>query len=106
MPELTPDEAALVERLADTIVKRQLAVPAVLFLESSKPLAFLAGQALHGLDPLLRGITERLDPRVAASIFDDREKIELLLQRIEDAEQRRLESLTEGAGPAPRGEAS
>jgi hypothetical protein len=86
---LTPEEAELVERLARLVVERHLAVPAVLFLESSKPLAFLGGQALHFFEPMVHTITQRPEYRQAADILGDRDKIEHVLRRIEALEAAR-----------------
>jgi len=50
---VTVEERALLEKVARLIVKRDMAAPAVLFLESVGPLGFLGSQLLHALTPLL-----------------------------------------------------
>jgi len=54
-----PDEAPtaaqteLVEKLCQEVVRRGLALPALVFLEMSRPLNRLSAQALHFLAPML-----------------------------------------------------
>ena len=50
---LTPEEQALLDRVATVIVRRGMAAPATVFLESMGPMNFLGSQALHFLTPLL-----------------------------------------------------
>jgi hypothetical protein len=86
---LSAEEEELVDRLARLVVRRQLAVPAILLLDSSKPLAFLGGQALHFLEPMLASLVERPEYRAAAGLLEDRDKLEALLRRIEALEAER-----------------
>ena len=46
---LSPESQALADHLADRVSRRGLGVPAVMLLEMSRPLNYLAAQALHGL---------------------------------------------------------
>ena len=41
------------ERMADAIVKRGMAAPATIFLESMGPMNFLGSQALHFFTPII-----------------------------------------------------
>ena len=50
---LDEDETALLDRAATVIVRRGMAAPATVFLESMAPMNFLGSQALHFLTPLL-----------------------------------------------------
>lgn len=51
--EPTGEETALVDRLCREVVRRRLTVPAMVFLEVSRPLNTLGAQALHFFTPLL-----------------------------------------------------
>src|SRR2546426_2847551 len=42
---LSPEDVALLERVAATVVERGMATPAILFLESVGPMSFLGSQA-------------------------------------------------------------
>ena len=87
-PPSTPseEEAKLIERIAEAVVRRQMTVPAILFLESSKPLTFLGSQALHFFAPMVRAFLDRPEYSAAATLFEDRDKVERLLRRIEALE--------------------
>src|SRR2546427_1219460 len=53
---LSPEDVALLERVAATVVERGMAMPAILFLESVGPMSFLGSQALHFFTPILEVI--------------------------------------------------
>ena len=48
------EDDALIEKLAERVVRMRMAVPAIFFLESSKPLAFVGGQLLIFLEPFVQ----------------------------------------------------
>lgn len=56
--EIPPEQQDLVERLSREIVRRHLAIPALVVLELSLPLNVLSAQAMHFLAPML-GVPER-----------------------------------------------
>jgi len=99
--ELSPEEAALIERVAKLVVDRQMAVPAVLLIESGKPLSFLGGQALRFLEPSLKALLDRPEVATAAGLLEDREKLDLLLRRIEALEHERLRARAAPAEEKP-----
>ena len=83
MVELPEDERALVERLATAVVDRRLETPTILLLESTKPLAFLGSQTLHFFEPMVSTFVDRPEYSVATRLLEDRDKVEVLLNRIE-----------------------
>lgn len=78
--ELTDDERALFDRIAEAVARRRLATAAILFLESARPLGFVASQIMHFFRPLVGESTsyERL-----ARLLERRGAIELLIRRLE-----------------------
>jgi hypothetical protein len=92
----TDDERAtreLIEKVARAVVARGMAAPAVLVLESSKPLSFLGSQALHFLEPFVRALMDGATFGLFAKALEDRQNVERLLVRIEalDEEARAAE---------------
>lgn len=74
---------ALIDRLAQRITRLGLEAPALLVLESHRPLAFLAGQALLVAQPLL---TPFLDPQAVrgyADLLAEPEALDRLARRLE-----------------------
>lgn len=104
-PVLTPDERRVLERLADRVVELRMEVPAILTLETARPLSLLAGQAMTFFEPVVQALFRVSDYRTWASLVERRECLELLSRMIEtradDAHARRRSSRN-GAKPAPR----
>jgi hypothetical protein len=76
----------IMDRLAGKIVERRLAAPAILFLESIKPLSFLGNQALIFFQPIVQSIVNFKSYDEIAGILEDRQNLEYLLTRIEALE--------------------
>jgi len=82
-------DAAFIERLADEIAARNLAVPAIVALESAKPLTFVASQALVFFDPIVRLFLDIKDYRRYIELLEDRENVEELILAVEAREEAR-----------------
>ena len=82
-PALAPEDQALFDRLAQWIVARGLETPAVLFLESSRPLSFVGSQTMHFLAPFARAIFAGSDYDRFARLLERRENLELFIRTIE-----------------------
>lgn len=93
-PPRTPDDEALLARLADLTVRHRMTVPAIFFLESVKPLSFVGSQALHFFEPMVRAFFNVQDYERFALMMERRENLEALLVKIEarDDEARSLET--------------
>jgi hypothetical protein len=84
------EDRALIERVARRIVELQMDVPAILTLESGKPLSLLASQTLIFLEPIVLALLPIGDYRRFAQLIERREVVEALIQSIEaGAEARR-----------------
>lgn len=89
----------LIGRIARAIVARELTVPAIVFLESVKPLSFLGNQFLVFLNPMVSLVVESGEYYRFVRMLEDRENVEKLLKAIEDenareSERRSLERLS------------
>ena len=78
------NEDAALEELARRIVREKMGTAAIAFLESSKPVSFLAGQAAIFATPLLGGFIEPMRLERYAELFGKRDFIERLIRRIEE----------------------
>lgn len=78
-----PEDQALFDRIADRIARRRLTVPAVFFLESSKPLSFVGSQALVFFEPFLRSVVSVPAYERFVALMEERENVERLIQSIE-----------------------
>jgi hypothetical protein len=94
-PGPTPpkDEAALDEdllrRIAARVVSMGLSVPAVFFLESSKPLSFLGSQALVFFEPFVKVFLNTSSYDRFTNLMEDRSNVERLIRLIEEIEDDR-----------------
>jgi len=80
----SPEDRALIERLADAIVRRGMSAPAILFLESVLPLNYVASQALTFLQPFLSVCFNPADCERVARLLERRRTLELLVNAIEN----------------------
>ncbi|MBM3466063.1 MAG: hypothetical protein FJX76_28575 [Armatimonadetes bacterium] len=76
------DEAFL-ERIADAIVRRRMSAPAILLLESVKPLNFVGNQLMVFMDPIIKLFADIPDYARLTRMLENRDTIERLLQAIE-----------------------
>jgi len=80
---LTSADIALLERVADAVVHRGMATPAVLLLESVGPMNFLGSQALHFLTPILDVVFPERDVERVACLLERRDTLARLAALIE-----------------------
>lgn len=73
----------LIDKFAQEIVDRGLAVPAIFFLETVKPLSFLGSQAMVFFEPIIQSIFAFKSYKEIYLLLEKRRNVELLLQEIE-----------------------
>lgn len=83
------DEKALLDTLARKIVERGLSAPAVIVLESTKPLNVVGCQALNFFEPLVQSIFSIKYYDEFVQLMENRSNIEELIVRIESLEEER-----------------
>jgi hypothetical protein len=83
---LNSDDLALLQRLADGIVRRRLAAPAVMFLESVRPLNFIGSQAMVFFNPIINCVIETKNFERMSAILERRSSVTLLIDMIEKGE--------------------
>ena len=77
------DAMALISKLADFVVKRNMSVPAIMFLESVRPLNYVGSQSMVFFKPILSRFFTRDEYDKLATILENREVIDLLIKEIE-----------------------
>ena len=82
------DYSDLIEKIAEEVVERQLTVPAIVFLESVKPLSFLGNQLMIFLNPLVSLLVSSENYYRFIRMIEDRENVEKLIETIEDTNAR------------------
>lgn len=84
-----PEHKAVMDRFALKIVDWRMTAPAILFLESAKPLSFLGNQALIFFQPIVQSIFNFKTYDEVAEILEDRDNLEYLLSKLEELEAER-----------------
>ncbi len=85
----TPDQEAILTQVAEEIVKRELTAPAILFLDSMKPLSFLGGQLMAFFSPFVHMVLDSKSYDLFAETIENRENVEFLIKMIEDCAEGR-----------------
>lgn len=83
----TDEQQRQVDHLAREIARRQLSMPALAFLEMSRPLNYLGAQAMHFFSPILSAVLDAQGYEAFARFLERRDAIDILCQRIEHWEQ-------------------
>jgi hypothetical protein len=81
--ELPEEDRVLLERVADAIVKRGMAAPATVFLESMGPMNFLGSQALHFVSPIIECALNAKEVDQVARLLERRDTISRLIVLID-----------------------
>jgi hypothetical protein len=87
-PPLSPEDEALLERLATRVVELRMEVPAILALETAKPVNVIASQALIFFEPLIQSVFGFAGYRRFTTLIERRDVMESLLTRIEQGAER------------------
>lgn len=90
---LTPaeEDEKLLDAVAERVVRMGMAVPAIFFLESTKPLSYIGSQALVFLEPFVKSFLNLASYDRFVALLEDRGSIERLLRKIEDRDEQARE---------------
>jgi ASC-1-like (ASCH) protein len=80
---ILPEEDAVLEKAARMVVQWKMTVPAIVFLESVKPLNYIGSQAMVFFEPIVQAVFSIQDYDTFRSALEKRESIEVLLHKIE-----------------------
>jgi extradiol dioxygenase family protein len=80
---VTDAEAAAVDSVVGFIDRFGMHVPAILALESMRPLTFVGSQFMHLLTPSLGAFLTVTQWEAMASLLEERDGVEYVIQRIE-----------------------
>ncbi len=89
------DYSDLIEKIAKKVVDWRLTAPAIVILESSKPISFVASQVLVFFDPIVKSFFNIRDYERFYTMIEDRENLERLIVAIEKEEENRRKAKTQ-----------
>ncbi len=83
---LSAEDDRLLLEMAVKIERRRLTAPAVLWLESLRPVSFLGAQAMQFLNPFVQMLFDTDKFQRLAEILEERDHLERLLRHLEAVE--------------------
>jgi len=81
---VSEEAAAAVDRVARFVVRFGLTVPAILALESMRPLSFVGSQFMHVLSPSIAAFLTVTEWDAMAALLEDRRGLDYLIEQIEN----------------------
>ena len=84
---LTPEQIQLLGQLSDRVVKLRFTLPAVLFLESVRPLNFIGSQVMLFFAPMIHALFTARDYDLLQKALERRETIGYFVDLLEAKEQ-------------------
>jgi len=90
---LTPEQDEVLDKVARKVVQKRMTVPAIMFIESVKPLNFIGSQLMVFFEPIVQSLFEFKSYTVFREAIENRDNVEILMQKIEkyDAMEVKLE---------------
>ncbi len=83
--EISEERAVeLIEKISQFIVKKRMAAPAIMTIESMRPLARIGSQLMHFLAPFAEIIFNPKEYQEFAVLLENEEYIRLLIKRIDE----------------------
>jgi len=81
--EVTPEQQEVLEKVAKKVVDWRMAVPAIMTLETAKPLSFIGSQVMVFFEPIVQTLFSMKHYDTFRELMEDRDNVERLLQLIE-----------------------
>lgn len=96
--EPTEAQRRVVDRVCVEIVRRRLTTPALIFLETCRPLNYVGAQAMHFLQPIATVILDREGYGCFSTFLEQRGSVDYLRDRIENLETQAERKQPKAAG--------
>ena len=88
---LPEEEQQVIDKIARKVVEKGMSVPAIMFLESVKPMNFIGAQAMVFFEPIVQSIFSFRDYDTLRTALEKRQTIEILLLKIEELDAAALQ---------------
>jgi hypothetical protein len=79
----TPVQAALIDRVCQEVVRREMTLPAQMILDTSGPISFVVGQSMRFFEPFLMTVLNPNDIREFATFLERRGAVEYISLRLD-----------------------
>jgi hypothetical protein len=83
--EISPERSVeLIEKASRFIVNRRMAAPAIMAIESLRPLARIGSQIIYFISPFIETLFNSTEHQEFAVLLEKEENVKLLIDRIDD----------------------
>ncbi len=79
----TDQQKAVIDKVCREIARRHLTTPALIFLESFRPLNYIGSQIMHFFHPFISAISSAEGYRIFSEFLESRSSVDYLYERIE-----------------------
>lgn len=90
-PKLTERQSELLDKLAQKVVSYRMTIPAIMFLETAKPLSYVGSQTMVFFEPMVKAVFNVAEYDEIRILMEDRRNVEELLARIERFDREAVE---------------
>lgn len=99
----TERQVAITDRVCQEVVRRHMSTPAMIFLETFRPLNYLGSQVLHFFQPIVSAVLTTDGYQVFTEFLENRGSVDYLCRRIEhfESEYTRIEQSKSAPDEAP-----
>ena len=88
----TEKQKHIVDKVCHEVVKRHLAMPAVLLLETLRPLNYIGSQVMHFFQPIISSVLPVDGYSDFTELLEQRGSVDYFCERIRDIEEERQKS--------------
>jgi DNA repair photolyase len=86
--KLPPEQEEVLDKVAKKVVEKRMTVPALMFIESVKPLNFIGSQVMVFFEPIVQSLFDFRSYTIFREAIESRDNVELLMQKIEKYDAR------------------
>ncbi len=98
--ELNTEQKAIVDRVCEEVARRHMTTPALIFLETFRPLNYLGSQVLHFFQPIVTTVLNAESYKVFTAFLEQRNSVDYLCRRIEYFEDLHIKNEKQDSSPA------
>lgn len=78
------EEKEFLDKIAKFVIEKNMDMPAIMFLESMRPISFISQQAMVFFEPFVQFIYQGNKYELLKNALEEREGIEYLVNKIEE----------------------
>jgi len=84
---ITDEDNQLLEKISNFLIKKRMTVPALMFLETVKPLNFVGSSMMTFFKPTLGAVLNKFEYERLESLLEKRCGIEILIEKIDELQR-------------------